>query len=476
MPTDSTTGSIPARATRASTANTGAVGRLLAGAAQGAALAACAVAAALLAFGCSRETPARPNVVVVVLDTVRRDYTGCGPGESYTPNMDSLMAEGTGFTNAWATAPWTPPSHASIFTGRLPSHHQCTAKNPMLPPEVTSLAERLQEEGYETAAFHSNPWLTLEMTDLTRGFDVLHEPEAIRNIRAWLDTRDASRPFFMFVNILEAHLPFDPPESYRRVALTDLPPEARVRTHWANEYNSGVHPHDRINWHNVRRLYAGDVHAADAYLGTIVDELRSRGLYEEAVIIVTSDHGENLGEHGLMSHQFGVFETLLAVPLVVRAPGALRTGVRDDPTMLSDLYATILDLTGTEDPDVPEHSRSLLLEPAHPDRPMIAEYSGPPYRLVDLLMDINPSLDPTRFELAHATVRVGDLRLTLSSDGRATLEDQSLPPEKRTNMARSDASKVRTMSALIPCIEPPPDAAPAVDEEMARWLRSLGYM
>jgi len=107
---------------------------------------------------------------------------------------------------------------------------------------------------------------------------------------------------------------------------------------------------------------------------------------------------------------------------------------------------------------------------------MIAEYSGPPYRLVDLLMDINPSLDPTRFELAHATVRVGDLRLTLSSDGRATLEDQSLPPEKRTNMARSDASKVRTMSALIPCIEPPPDAAPAVDEEMARWLRSLGYM
>jgi len=345
MPTDSTTGSIPARATRASTANTGAVGRLLAGAAQGAALAACAVAAALLAFGCSRETPARPNVVVVVLDTVRRDYTGCGPGESYTPNMDSLMAEGTGFTNAWATAPWTPPSHASIFTGRLPSHHQCTAKNPMLPPEVTSLAERLQEEGYETAAFHSNPWLTLEMTDLTRGFDVLHEetttdmtrfdqtsqggPEAIRNIRAWLDTRDASRPFFMFVNILEAHLPFDPPESYRRVALTDLPPEARVRTHWANEYNSGVHPHDRINWHNVRRLYAGDVHAADAYLGTIVDELRSRGLYEEAVIIVTSDHGENLGEHGLMSHQFGVFETLLLTcpSTAVRSCSSRRTRI-----------------------------------------------------------------------------------------------------------------------------------------------------
>jgi arylsulfatase A-like enzyme len=450
-----------------------------------------AVAALVSSGGCSRPVE-RPNVVLVVLDTVRCDYTGCGRSESFTPNLDGLMAEGTRFTNAWATAPWTPPSHGSIFTGLLPSEHGCTARNPRLPSEVTTLAERMSDAGYETAAFHSNPWLALEMTDLTRGFEVLKEetttemtvfgessqggPENVRNSSEWLNSRDGSKPFFMFVNILEAHLPYDPPADYRREELSDLPPDAMIRTRWANEFNAGVYDPERVNWRNYRRLYAGDVHTADAYLGEILGELKSLGLYEDSVIIVTSDHGENLGDHGLVDHQFGVFETLLAVPLVVRAPGRMAIGTRDDPTMLSDIYTTVLDIAGVDQEAALTHSRSLLQRPANRDRPMIAEYSGPPDMLIDLLTEINPELDPEKLMLAHATVRVGDLRLTLASDGSVSLVDQTLSPDHRVNMAASDPAKVNTMCGLIPSIELPRGEPLQIDEKMAEWLKSLGYM
>jgi arylsulfatase A-like enzyme len=444
-----------------------------------------------LLVGCSRK-PARPNVVVVVLDSVRRDFTGCGGAESSTPNLDRLMSEATGFTNAWATAPWTPPSHASMFTGLLPSKHDCRGRSRTLPTRWPTLAERLGDAGYETAAFHSNPWLTNELTGLMRGFETQFTeaapdmgvfgrseqggPETVRNISRWLDGRDKHRPFFMFVNILEAHLPYDPPADYRKARLSDLPPDDSVSTRWANEVNAGLHEGERVDWQRVRRLYAGDVAEADRLLGEILGKLRSLELYDDAVIIVTSDHGENLGDHGYTDHQFGVFETLLAVPLVVRAPGRLQPGVRQDPVMLTDLYATALSVAGVKDEQPSEHSRSLLGPPAHPDRPLIAEYAGPPDILMKRLADINPGLDAKRLSAAHSAVRIGAMRLTASSDGKVTLFDLSQDPAESRNLAEKEREKVNTMIKLIPSVRPGAASDTEIDERMAEWLRSLGYM
>lgn len=442
--------------------------------------------------GCSRK-PARPNIVVVVLDAVRRDFTGCGAaGESFTPNLDRLASEGTGFTNAWATAPWTPPSHASMFTGLLPSTHNCRGRDRTLATRWPTLAERLGGAGYETAAFHSNPWLTNELTGLMRGFqaqfiettlnmDVFARsaqggPEAVRNISEWLDRRDRRRPFFMFVNILEAHLPYDPPADYRKAHLSDLPQDDLVPARWANEFNAGLHRDERIDWDRVRRLYAGDVTEADRLLGEILEKLESLGLYEDAVIIVTSDHGENLGDHGYVDHQFGVFETLLAVPLAVRAHGRLPSGVRRDPVMLTDLYATVLDAAGIKDEQPQEHSRSLLGPLTHPDRPLVAEYAGPPEILMKRLVDLNPKLDARRLTAARSTVRIGAMRLTVSSDGKAALYDLSQDPAESRNLAEKEREKVNTMIKLIPSVRSGTAGDTQVDEKMAEWLRSLGYM
>jgi arylsulfatase A-like enzyme len=301
-------------------------------------------------------------------------------------------------------------------------------------------------------------------------------PETVRNISGWLDRRDKRRPFFLFVNILEAHLPYDPPADFRKASLADLPPDDAVGTRWANEVNAGMHADERIDWGRVRRLYAGDVAEADRLLGEILEKLRSLGLYEDAVVIVTSDHGENLGDHGYTDHQFGVFETLLAVPLVVRAPGRLLTGTRADPVMLTDLYATVLDAAGVSDRPVPEHSRSLLGPPTRAERPLIAEYAGPPDILMKRLADINPKLDVRRLAAAHSTVRIGAVRLTVSSDGKITLFDLSQDPAEGRNLAEQEPGKVNTMARLIPSVRPGTDGETQVDEKMAEWLRSLGYM
>jgi len=286
-------------------------------------LAVAALALALLTTSCSRE-PDSPNIVIVVLDTVRLDYTGPGGADGpLTPALDSLAEEGTVFTRAWANAPWTVPSHASMFSGLLPSTHRCTGRHFRFLSEEPTFAELLNESGYQTAAFYSNPWLSDSLTGMLRGFEEQHAESGrgtailaeidqggattVANVAAWLGEREDPRPFLMFVNLLEPHLPFHPPDDYRRQYLEDIPRDYVVTTSMAHELNAGVLDPESVDFDRVGRLYGGDVNTADRYLGEILRQLREHGLYDDSVIIVTSDHGENLGDHGYMDHQFGVF-------------------------------------------------------------------------------------------------------------------------------------------------------------------------
>ena len=124
-----------------------------------------------LLVSCS-SAPQRPNIVVIVLDTVRFDYTGPGgvDGE-LTPALNGLAQDGTVFTRAWANAPWTVPSHASMFSGLLPSSHKCTGRNFAFLSQTPTFAEVLGESGYQTVAFFSNPWLSDKLTGMLRGFE-----------------------------------------------------------------------------------------------------------------------------------------------------------------------------------------------------------------------------------------------------------------------------------------------------------------
>ncbi len=450
------------------------------------------VSAALLLLASCAEPPQGPNIVVVVLDTVRVDRTGAGDGSSVTPALDALGEEGIVFTRAWANAPWTVPSHASIFTGRLPSSHQCTGRRFAFLPGTPTFAELLAEKGYETTAFFSNPWLSNRLTGMLVGFDerfsetgegadILNLTDqggarTLANVSRWLDGRRGGRPFLVFVNFLEAHLPYDPPDDYRAEFLADEPPEFVVTTSWAQRHNARVSTATDEELERAARLYDGDVNMSDRYLGELLRQLREHGLYEDTVIIVTSDHGENLGDHGFLDHQFGVFETLIEVPLVVRAPGTVRPGWSDDPVMLTDIYDTVLDLADVVDAPETPHSRSLVSGSFERARPQIAEYTGANHELIKHLGNLNPSLDLTRYQTAFAKVRVEGLELTVGSDGSLELYDLEGDAGRTVNRAGADPSTVDELRALLPAGEWGESTDVEIDEETRDQLRSLGYI
>ncbi len=449
--------------------------------------------------GCGEE-PQQPNIVLVILDTVRDDFTAVGGSEeNLTPMLDELAQRATVYANALATAPWTVPSHASIFTGLLPTEHGCTHQHTRLDPRWTTLAEILARHGYETAAFYSNPWLSDRTTGLLRGFALKQEAPLVGGlpgdpghyrgdqggrasnifVRQWLQRRRVDTPFFLFVNFLEAHHPYDPPPRFRRDRLPRLDPADLVTSPWVMEFQAALHLPDEVDWERVRGLYGGDVNSSDNLLAMLMASLQQHGLSEDTILIVTSDHGEHLGEHGLIAHQFSVYESLLAVPLVIRAPGRLPVGLREDPVMLTDLFATILACAGIESVEIPRHSISLLSPEQERSRPLVAEYDRPGDHLLQSLQRLNPALDIAARARSFRTLRLGDLRLTLASDGTAELHDLSVDPGQEHNLAEARPTDVAALRNLLDQILAGtfrPTGEVEIDAATKEQLRSLGYI
>jgi arylsulfatase A-like enzyme len=463
----------------------------------------------LFAFASCTKKIERPNIILVILDTVRSDYTGSGGNnDGLTPQLDRLADEGTVFHNAWVTAPWTLPAHASIFTGMLSSAHGCHINHWRLDEKHPTLAGILSRSNYETAAFFSNPWLSDRMTGVLNGFEVrtespLSEVDEMsagrsdqggrsinRNIADWLGRRNGGNPFFLFANYLEAHLPYDPPAEYRKKHLSDLPPDDMVTIAWSEEYNAGLHPSETVDWTRIHRFYGGDVYHADHLLSSLISMLKDHGHYENSVIIIASDHGENLGDHNLMDHQYSIHETLLSVPLVIWAPGMVRKGVRREPTMLIDLFTTILEIAGVDFENTPPLSRSLLSllgegsmdaqNKEWSDRVLIAEYGGGHSSLVNGLIELNPKLDPGPFRRGYRTVRWRNYRLTIGTDRTAWLHDLSTDPYQRKNIIQDHPQMAEelynSMKKLTSGELERGDEEIEIDEESLKKLRSLGYI
>lgn len=320
-----------------------------------------------------------PNVILLILDTVRAFNIGAyGYDRPTTPNIDALAQRGVLFEQAYASAPWTLPSHASMFTGRLP-HEMSADMTAPLDDEWPTIAEEMQKRGYLTAGFVANLNYCLWVSGLGRGFGhyedfhvspiliahhsaifrvagpqrmlvrLIGEPRLIfkdadqvnREFLNWQSTTKG-RPYFAFLNYFDAHRPYLPPPPYdrkfsasraerfrvtRRGAKANLPPEAK--TVLVNAYDEAlVYLDDRI--------------------GRLVREIESRDSLRKTIIIITSDHGEQFGEHGLFYHANSLYAQLLRVPLLVvngdRAAAGRRIPV---PVSLRDLAPTVLDLSGS---------------------------------------------------------------------------------------------------------------------------------
>ncbi len=310
----------------------------------------------------------RPRLILfVTLDTTRRDALGAyGAPPEATPSLDALARRATVFDHAVATAPWTLPSHASMFTGLYPSQHRAGVQARRLAGDADTLAARLREAGYLTAGIAGGV-LMEHGFGVGRGFAIYDDPDGYRTSGEHLTRRAlrlldraAGEPLFLFLNYFDAHMPYAPrPAIGRRLgepaARDALPPglwrdaaegqaEAFDRLAHGDE---AVTPETRA-W--LRAAYLSQVASMDAQIGRLFAELEARGLWDEALVVVTADHGEMLGENGLLAHAYRLTPELVDVPLLVKWPG--QSEGRRDPRLVSlvDLYPTVLAAAGVEAP------------------------------------------------------------------------------------------------------------------------------
>ncbi|MCK6479508.1 MAG: sulfatase [Planctomycetes bacterium] len=315
---------------------------------------------------------ARPDIVLLLWDTTRADRLSAhGYGRRTTPWLEEVAAQGVLYEQCRAPSPWTVPSHASLFTGLLPRVHGAVDLRSPLAPTHRTLAERLREEGYDTVCVTNNP-LVHPQTGLAQGFDTFVLVPDERGAQGGFLTRDilarllaerrasparAARPLFLFVNLMEPHLPYDPPEELERPWRPEGAGEREVREARGVRFpadmahNLGLRPISPATLRILSSLYDAEIAEVDRASRAIAELLGREGVLSEEdggwLLAVTADHGENIGEHGLVDHKLSVADTLLHVPLVIRSPGRFEGGLRiPGQVRLQDLFPTILRAAG----------------------------------------------------------------------------------------------------------------------------------
>ncbi|ELZ77023.1 arylsulfatase, choline-sulfatase [Haloferax larsenii JCM 13917] len=505
------------------------------------------------------------NVLFVVMDTVRKDHlTPYGYDRPTTPGLDQFAEEATVFEQAVAPAPWTLPVHASLFTGMYPSQHGADQENPYLEG-ATTLAETLSAAGYDTACYSSNAWIT-PYTHLTDGFDeqdnffevmpgdflsgplakawkTMNDSDTLRAladklvslgntaheylaggegadsktptvIDQTIDFIDDSEEFFAFINLMDAHLPYHPPEEYADEFAPGVDSSEVCQN--SKEYNAGAYEIEDDEWEDIRGLYDAEIAHIDDQLTRLFDHLKETDQWDDTMVVVCADHGELHGEHGLYGHEFCLYDPLINVPLMVKHP-KLGADRREDQVELVDLYHTVLDSLGVEggEPASPgdeavalDRTRSLLsadyrdFAKATNDDPgqlrdgeyAFVEYSRP----VVELKQLEEKAATANIVLGENTRFYSRMRSARRTDAKYTridrIEDEAFrldtDPDELENLADSDDEAIRETEAALAEFEDEiggawtdaldtdvsDDSVDQMDDEAQERLRDLGYL
>lgn len=448
----------------------------------------------------------RPNFLLVILDATRADACSCyGAERATTPRLDQLAQQGIRYEQAISAAPWTLPALATIFTGLYPSQTGIYQQR-VLGSEQVTLFQLLQAAGYGTFAISKNSWLSKDF-GLMRGITQMHRlwqwfqsddeitigklaelhrgsalylrlvqellgGNVVKNVlnllyhRYWNRVDDGAvrtvapvlrwvneqhGPWFAMVHFLEAHLPYQPPKQWYEPYAHDLARVEKLRKadQWrlAWRHIAGKEQLSTADLQAWRDLYLAEVGYQDHYLGQLLDQLEAAQQLDNTYIIVVADHGENLGEHGLLNHQYSLHEPLLHVPLIIRGPG-LAAGQRvAAPVQTLDLFRTILDLAGSEAP----HSTSRNLLPGVTPRPyVVAEYGQPqvPHEGLLARYDLQPA-DLMPFARGFTALRTAQHKLIERSDGMVELYDIQDDPGETANLAQLEAARLAEMQGWL---------------------------
>ncbi|MBM4015820.1 MAG: sulfatase [Planctomycetes bacterium] len=324
---------------------------------------------ALLAFAdpviVRPATRRQPNVLVYLIDTLRADHcTPYGYARDTTPQLQRLAAEGVVFERAFSQAPWTRPSVATLFSSYLHSFHNAS-KTTGLAPEIETLAERFRKAGYATGAFLANAHVHGASLNFEQGFSQFEAVEKARQrgdsranqvheeAFAWLDQQQ-DRPFFLYLHTIDPHAPYDPPASTRGTWSGDYSGRMSPARTNARELTSRA-PLAPADLQHVIDLYDEEILFNDREFGVLCDQLRERGLWDDTIVLVVSDHGEEFYEHEGFGHGSTLWNELVHVPLILkpdrRAGETLGGGRVREPVRVMDVPQTLLLRAGLAAPE-----------------------------------------------------------------------------------------------------------------------------
>jgi arylsulfatase A-like enzyme len=450
----------------------------------------------MLPGGCRPPAePGPPNVVLITVESLRADHVGAyGYARETTPTLDTLASEGIVFENAYAVTSWTLPAHASILTGLYPAAHRVVAYNHRLDDSYPTLAELLGEAGYQTAAFVSGPFLQSQH-NLDQGFQVFDQSasnpggnqaahsdvtnDAIERLvtRFLAEGRDPERPLFLFVYLWDPHYDYIPPAPWDAAFVPPYAEPIDLVGYEVRDRVTEETPAEQLAY--VVSQYDGEIAATDALLGRLFERLDETLSWDDTLVVVTSDHGEEFFEHGTKGHRNNLYEESLRIPLIVRAPGV--SGPVRDSRLVSqiDIFPTILEAAGIA--TAPHHhGRSLLAAADAPPRPLFFELK------TEWVARDEETGERGILSDLWLAVRDGDLKLVLGrNEGRVELFDLSedpteqvpLGPGFRRRMTELDRKLQEHLEAMKADGERwersgPVSLSPGQEDR----LRSLGYL
>ncbi len=462
----------------------------------------CITACCTLATSCkpgAEKKSTQPNVIFIVMDTARADRFGVyGHNLPTTPFLDGWAKNALVFEDCQSVSSTTVPSHASMFTGLLPSAHLTDNVNPTLENERETLAEKLGKNGYRTFLFSANPFISAD-NNFNQGFDVSEHPwseqhiaksaDIIRSkidpadksselpkkiqsgqveswaikacgevaegaLTSWLDRSQKDKPFFAFINYMEAHRPLLPPRRLREKFMTKAQIMRSYKTDlsWSRmwEYVFGLAEYRKEEEEAISLTYDAAIAELDEILESLLTTLEKRGDLANTLVVITADHGEHLCEHHLLDHQYSVYQPLLEVPMMVWHSSRIKAGRNTDPVSNIDVFPTILDFAKVSRASEPAVYAQSLMQ-TKPDRVRHSDYFAPPKKPIADVQSVHRGWNPKPFLRRLRAVVDGKYKLIWASDKKHALYDLSIDPGEKHNLfEREPEIATAILSQLIP--------------------------
>ena len=426
-----------------------------------------------------------PDIVVLVIDTLRYDAILKRDGRPKSSPFANFANAGRVYSNAYATAGWTLPTHVSMVSGLLPIKHRTDQENWEMGEHFPVFPELLAAKGYFNAGISENPYLS-RFSGFPRGFHEYDQAFNPKNGRTELLVRDIvrkreakRRPLFLFVNIMDTHKPYTPTAQYFKKDRAGMSYDEAIaldeRLSSFNYYMELTKPPTKSEWKTLRYLYNLEMIEAGQKAVQILQTIkrhRKRPLY----VFLLADHGEHFGEHGHMGHRFSLYQPLIHVPLIIIGP-EFAQGVDDSPVSQVDLFPTILRIAGIAAP--PNDGRDLIEGGIEPGRPLFSSASYPEQSTRMYPDDRKHLVD--KYLSPIFAIRRENWKLLEPKKGELELYDIAADPFEKKSLVEP-TEQVKTLSRMLEGYRGqqwPVNKAKNIrkpDRATEESLRSLGYI